>query len=299
MNELKIEYLKVKTLTHYANNSRTHSIEQLEQIVRSINEFGFTNPILIDENNGVIAGHGRLMACDKADISKVPCVRLKGLSETQKKAYVIADNSLALNADWDIEKLQFEFEFEGLKELGFDIDLLSIDFEALDINFDDLENEQGLTDEDAVPSVDELNKYLSSEHFAPKLKETAAEIRKTNGILIMAVQSAKTIFENKTYQEMKDNISTYILYPNSKADAQYYVDEIGLNTAEFDWIKTTGGHREVMVKKNNAETVILNVDLSILGNHLRVFNSSSEEVAVVKRLQRHYPKNWLEKYLEG
>jgi ComB4 competence protein len=115
----------------------------------------------------------------------------------------------------------------------------------------------------------------------------------------MAVQSAKTIFEDKTYQEMKDNISTYILYPNSKADAKYYVDEIGLNSAEFDWIKTTGGHREVMVKKNNAETVILKVDLSILGNHLRVFNSSSEEVAVVKRLQRHYPKNWLEKYLEG
>lgn len=147
--------------------------------------------------------------------------------------------------------------------------------------------------------VDELNKYLSSEHFAPKLKETAAEIRKTNGILIMAVQSAKTIFENKTYQEMKDNISTYILYPNSKADAKYYVDEIGLNAAEFDWIKTTGGHREVMVKKNNAETVILNIDLSILGNYLRVFNSSSEDVAVVKKLQRKYPKNWLEKYLEG
>lgn len=147
--------------------------------------------------------------------------------------------------------------------------------------------------------VDELNKYLSSEHFAPKLRETAAEIRKTNGILIMAVQSAKTIFENKTYQEMKDNISTYILYPNSKADSKYYVDEIGLNSAEFDWIKTTGGNREVMVKKSNAETVILNIDLSRLGIDLKVFNSSSQDVAAVKRLQRKYPNNWIEKYLEG
>lgn len=145
--------------------------------------------------------------------------------------------------------------------------------------------------------VDELNKYLASEQFAPKLKETAAEIRKTNGILLMAVQSAKTIFDNSTYQEMKDNISTYILYPNSKADTKYYVDEIGLNSAEFDWIKTTGGGREVLVKKNNAETVILNVDLSVLDKHLKVFNSSSKDVAAVKRLKGKHPDLWLEKYL--
>lgn len=145
--------------------------------------------------------------------------------------------------------------------------------------------------------VDELNKYLASEQFAPKLKETAAEIRKTNGILFMAVQSAKTIFDNPTYQEMKDNISTYILYPNSKADAKYYVDEIGLNPAEFDWIKTTGGSREALIKKNNAETVILNVNLSVLGNHLKVFNSSSKDVAAIKKLQKVHPHEWLEKYL--
>lgn len=143
--------------------------------------------------------------------------------------------------------------------------------------------------------VDELNRYLASEQFAPKLKETAFEIRKTNGILIMDVQSAKTIFDNPTYQEMKESISTYILYPNNKADPKYYVDEIGLNSAEFDWIKTAGG-REVMIKKNNAETVILNVDLSVLGNHLKVFNSSSEDVAKVNRMQAT-SKDWLKEYL--
>lgn len=154
VSDLKIEYLKVKTLTHYANNSRTHSHKQIEQIAHSIKEFGFVNPILIDENNGVIAGHGRLMACDSIVLKVVPCVRLKGLSEAQKKAYVIADNSLALNAEWDIETLKFEVD--GLQELDFDIDLLGIDFEELDIDFDDLENEQdGLTDADNVPELKE------------------------------------------------------------------------------------------------------------------------------------------------
>jgi type IV secretory pathway VirB4 component len=75
------------------------------------------------------------------------------------------------------------------------------------------------------------------------------------------------------------------------------VDEIGLNPAEFDWIKTTGGSREALIKKNNAETVILNVNLSVLGNHLKVFNSSSKDVAAIKKLQKVHPHEWLEKYL--
>lgn len=169
-SDLKIEYLNVDKLTYYANNSRTHSNEQVEQIVNSFNEFGFTNPILIDENNGVIAGHGRLMACDKANISKVPCVRLKGLSEAQKKAYVIADNSLALNADWDIETLKFEIE--ALDGLDFDIDLLGLDFEDLDIDFEDekegLNRDKrplGLIDDDDDDSISKTGDiWLLGEH---------------------------------------------------------------------------------------------------------------------------------------
>lgn len=146
--------------------------------------------------------------------------------------------------------------------------------------------------------VDELNKYLDSEQFAPKLKETAAEIRKTNGILIMAVQSAKTLFDNNTFNEIKDNIATYILFPNNKAEHKYYCDEIGLNPAEFEWIKTAGG-RQVMVKKNNAETVILNVDLSSIGKYIKVFDSSSDVVNKITKLKTTNPKDWLEKYLNG
>ena len=145
--------------------------------------------------------------------------------------------------------------------------------------------------------VDELNKYLESDQFAPKLKETAAEIRKSNGILIMAVQSAKTLFDNKTFLEMKDNISTYILFPNNKAEDKYYCDEIGLNATELDWIKTAGG-RQVMIKKNNAETVVLNVDLSPIGNYIKAFDSSSDVVNKVEKMKVANQAGWIDEYLE-
>ncbi|HHU8759003.1 TPA: ParB/Srx family N-terminal domain-containing protein [Escherichia coli] len=97
---LKIEYLPVGKLLRYAKNSRTHSDEQVEQLVNSIREFGFTNPVLIDEKNELIAGHGRLAAAEILEMDKVPAIRLSNLSEKQKKAYRIADNKLALNAGW-------------------------------------------------------------------------------------------------------------------------------------------------------------------------------------------------------
>jgi ParB family transcriptional regulator, chromosome partitioning protein len=98
---LEITYQKVTDLIPYVNNSRTHSEEQVKQIAASIKEFGFTNPILIDENKGVIAGHGRLLAAGKLALAEVPTIVLEGLTEAQRKAYVIADNRLALNAGWE------------------------------------------------------------------------------------------------------------------------------------------------------------------------------------------------------
>lgn len=117
--------LEISKLIPYINNSRTHSDEQVAQIAASIKEFGFTNPVLIDEDNGVIAGHGRIMAAKKLGIEKVPCIVLSGYTEAQKKAYIIADNQLALNAGWDMETLKLELE--NLNELDFDIDLLGFD----------------------------------------------------------------------------------------------------------------------------------------------------------------------------
>lgn len=111
----------------YSNNSRTHTPEQVQQICNSIKEFGFTNPVLIDQYDGIIAGHCRVEAAKKLDIQKIPCIVLSHLSNTQKKAYIIADNKLALNADWDFKILQEEFQALidddfNLELLGFDID---------------------------------------------------------------------------------------------------------------------------------------------------------------------------------
>lgn len=98
--------VKVSNLVPYVRNSRTHSAEQVAQIAASIREFGFTNPLLIDEQGGIIAGHGRLLAAQKLGFDEVPAITLHGLSDAQKKAYVIADNKLALNAGWDDEMLR-------------------------------------------------------------------------------------------------------------------------------------------------------------------------------------------------
>ena len=95
---LKIEYKKIDSLIPYARNSRTHSNEQISQIASSIKEFGWTNPILIDETGSIIAGHGRVLAASKLNFTEAPTITLAGLTEAQKRAYVIADNSLALNA---------------------------------------------------------------------------------------------------------------------------------------------------------------------------------------------------------
>ena len=141
---------KVAELIPYASNSRTHSDEQVAQIAASIKEFGWTNPILIDGENGIIAGHGRLMAARKLGHTEVPVIELKDMTEAQKKAYVIADNKLALNAGWDNEILKIEIE--ALKEVGFDIDLLGFDEKELGLLLEP-EQVQGLTDEDAAPAV--------------------------------------------------------------------------------------------------------------------------------------------------
>jgi len=140
---------KVSDLIPYINNSRTHSEEQITQLISSIKEFGFTNPILIDKENSIIAGHGRLLAVKRLGHEEVPCIIISGLTKTQIKALIIADNQLALNAGWDLEKLSVEVE--GLKDEDFNIDILGFEDDFIK----DLLNKEneGLTDEDAVPEI--------------------------------------------------------------------------------------------------------------------------------------------------
>jgi DNA modification methylase len=148
---MKLEHIPVTDLRGYAKNSRTHSEQQVAEIAKSIREFGFTNPILIDETNGIIAGHGRLMAAQKLGLSEVPTIRLSHLTPAQKRAYVIADNKLALNAGWDVDMLKVELG--ELESEGFALELTG--FSADELKNLLIEKTEGLTDEDAVPEVPE------------------------------------------------------------------------------------------------------------------------------------------------
>jgi len=146
----KIEWRSVETLIPYAKNARIHSDEQVAQIAGSIKEFGFNNPVLVDKENSVIAGHGRLMAARKLGMDKVPVVELEHLTESQRKAYVLADNRIALNSGWDTSMLSLELQ--DLKD-NIDLSLLGFDPDELDALLNPIEETEGLTDEDAVPDV--------------------------------------------------------------------------------------------------------------------------------------------------
>lgn len=140
---------QISDLIPYARNARTHSDEQLTQIAASIREFGFTNPVLIDERDGIIAGHGRVMAARKLGMETVPCIRLSHLTETQRKAYILVDNRLPLNAGWDEELLALELG--ELNEADFDLSLI------------------GFTD-------DELDAYLSGQEIASEPEDDMSDL---------------------------------------------------------------------------------------------------------------------------
>jgi DNA modification methylase len=147
---MKIESIKLDKLIPYARNSRTHSDQQVAQVAASIREFGFTNPVLIDSEDGIIAGHGRVMAARKLGLAEVPCIRLGHLTETQKRAYIIADNRLAeVGGGWDEEMLGLELA--ELREADFDLDLIGFDAKEIEAALNPVEVTDGLTDPDEVP----------------------------------------------------------------------------------------------------------------------------------------------------
>lgn len=148
----KVERRNIKSIIPYARNSRTHSDEQVAQIAASIKEWGFTNPILVDVDGEIIAGHGRLLAAQKLGLDEVPCITAVGWSDAQKKAYVIADNKLALNAGWDMEALRIELD--DLSDLDFNLNLTGFSADEIaNLSFDnDAETEMpDLADGDREP----------------------------------------------------------------------------------------------------------------------------------------------------
>lgn len=158
LQKLKIVYKKTDSLIPYANNSRTHSEQQVGQIAASLKEFGWANPILLDGENGIIAGHGRLLAAQKLGQTEVPTIELAHLSDTQKRAYVIADNKLALNAGWDNEMLILEMQ--TLQRAGYGMDVLGFDDAELKNLFGNMDDSN---DDDFKEPVDENRNLLMIE----------------------------------------------------------------------------------------------------------------------------------------
>ncbi len=155
LNPIHLEYRKVDSLIPYGRNPRTHSDAQVAKIAASIVEYGWTNPILIDGENGIVAGHGRLAAARQLGLDEVPVIELSHLSPTQKRAYVIADNQLALEAGWNEELLALELN--DLAAEGFDLALTGFDEEALaELMAGEESDRTGATDDDAVPAVEEV-----------------------------------------------------------------------------------------------------------------------------------------------
>ena len=155
---LKVVYRQVADLIPYARNARTHSDEQVTRIASSIKEFGFTNPILIDGDNGIIAGHGRLMAAKKLGMREVPTIELSGMTDAQKRAYILADNKLALDAGWDEELLRLEFE--ELRGGVIDLELTGFGQEEIDELFNDLESNFDYSDPDGEHTGNLRKNYL-------------------------------------------------------------------------------------------------------------------------------------------
>ena len=177
---MEIVYKKINELKPYENNSRTHDESQIKQICESIKEYGWTNPVLIDEKGMIIAGHGRFEAGKKLDIKEVPCIVLSGLTETQKKAYVIADNKMALNAGWNEELLKTELE--NLKELDFDLELTGFSKKELDKLFDEINGSNPYTAKTEIPQYEikgempEIYELIEEE----KVNQLIEDIRKSN-----------------------------------------------------------------------------------------------------------------------
>ena len=171
---IEIQYKATEDLIPYARNSRTHSAEQVAQIAASIREFGWTNPVLIDGENGIIAGHGRVLAAHKLGETQVPTIELSHMSDTQKRAYIIADNKLALNAGWDNDMLALEID--ELKEAGYDIELTGFNMDEISA----LNGNENINDDHKEP-IDESRNLLMIECQGERELETLFEEMQKRG----------------------------------------------------------------------------------------------------------------------
>lgn len=231
--EIVVVNKKAAELKKYNQNSRTHSAEQVQQIANSINEFGWTNPILIDELNIIIAGHGRLAAAEMLGFDDVPCIVLTGLTEIQKRAYLIADNQLALNADWDFNLLQTEIE--SLKLDDFDISLLGFSDEDFKKIFS--ENKEEPEDEtytnkiktpvyepsENQPAVNELYDDRKTKELTKQIKD--AKLHKSIEQFLLSAAQRHTVFN---FSKIAD------YYANAESNIQELFERSALVIIDYE-----------------------------------------------------------------
>ena len=295
-----IKKIKTTDLIPYANNSRTHSDEQVLQIASSIKEFGFLNPVIIDADNGIIAGHGRVMAAKKLGIDELPCIDASHLTEAQKKAYIIADNKLALNAGWDDSILRVEFE--ALKELDFDLELTGFSLDEI----------EGLEIEEIAPEYEEdADGEITEPPAEPKTKEGDVWVLGKHRLMcgsstnlsavekLMNSEKADIVFTSPPYNVGKTpngNDNKYIGYQDNQSD-QNYIELLvdftnnGLMFADYVFcnVQSVSGNKLALIdylykmKEVFADTMIWDKETAEPAMARRVMNSRFEYIYIFSK----------------
>ncbi len=263
-DDIKIEYRSVEALIPYARNARTHTDEQVTKVAASIREFGWTNPILVDGKNGIVAGHCRLLAAKKLGLTRVPVIELAYLTEAQKRAYILADNQLAINGSgWDDELLRIELS--ELKEEDFDLSLTGFEEAEIDRMLAEVEEEpdiRGNTDEDAVPEEREetvsregdvwimgphrllVGDCTKEESYARLLDGEHASLVVTDPPYNVAYQGAAGTIQNDDLGDgFKDFLASALKPMLERCDGACY---IAMSSSELDALQSAfrecGGH---------------------------------------------------------
>lgn len=227
--------VKLSELVPYDRNARTHSPEQVEQIARSITEFGFTNPLLVDEKMRVIAGHGRSMAAQSLGMDEVPVVMVKNLTDAQRRALVLADNKLAMNAGWDIDLLTSELA--SLKLEGFDLDLLGFSIDELGDLFKD---QQGEADPDDAPPlpVDPISKLGDVWQLGPHRVMCGSSTVMGDMHKLMGTERADCVWTDPPYNVAYETDVHKAIANDSMKDGAFKQFLFDAFTATFDVMKS-------------------------------------------------------------
>lgn len=230
-NQISFEIRNVKDLVPYARNARTHSAEQIERVAKSIKEFGFLNPVIISDDNGILAGHCRVLAAQKLGLEKVPCVLENHLTDAQKRAYILADNKLALDAGWDEELLRLEFEeLRG----GVDLELTGFSQDEIDALFEDsIEDEENpYTDKINVPQyeIQGTNPALTKCFDDTKAKELIAELETAD-----ITEEERDFLTKAAYRHIAFNYANVAeYYAHASKEVQSLMEKSALVIIDFD-----------------------------------------------------------------